>query len=127
MSRGLVLCMASPPLDQEGLPARVAQGSLAGIYYGMPKFVPKTPFKFPDFVLEPIIVHIRLVEPMWTHWIRQNWGLPPRVISPVPRDTQIPFLAAVDLAEGYGVRELEIADRLTSKVALMRETLEAQQ
>ncbi|KAI5673837.1 hypothetical protein M9H77_14201 [Catharanthus roseus] len=51
-------------------------------------------------------------------------------VNPVPRGMQIPYPFVVDLPEGYRVsqvRQLETADRLTAKVALMRGILEAQQ
>ncbi|KAI5647804.1 hypothetical protein M9H77_33809 [Catharanthus roseus] len=52
-----------------GPPARVAQDGLAGLDYMMSEFIPMTPFKRYVFV------------------------------SPVSRGTQIPYLAAIDLAE----------------------------
>ncbi|KAI5657491.1 hypothetical protein M9H77_26284 [Catharanthus roseus] len=41
---------------RRGLPARVAQDGLAGIDYGMPKFVRRPRFRFRTLSVEPIMV-----------------------------------------------------------------------
>ncbi|KAI5676690.1 hypothetical protein M9H77_07640 [Catharanthus roseus] len=85
---------------RRGPPARVAQGGLAGIDYGMPELVPMTPFKVPDSVL---------LRGTQVHY-----------------SAAVDLAEEYGFYSSCLVRPLDTAGRLTAKTTLMRGTLEAQ-